>query len=279
MENDAVGVVGAGNLARRPWTEDFPIVGEEFPMRQMIPVGLALVGMALAAPAAATAGSPDTRPGLFARKARRTPPPQVVETMPTVQPASAVHVHTDGVRCPICEAAAAAPPVVMMGACSACENGSTTVHNHPMIVEGEAPGLASLGPAEAPGYARLGGATNATPVYAEPTPIGVMQAGYQPAMQPQGMQGGPVDVLALSEAREKAKRQAGPIAPTVGGMPGKPRHRPHILAHLFGFEGVFQIGREREARRQSQHAAIAYGAVNQPVTDVPASAVYSQGGH
>ena len=168
-------------------------------MRQMIPVGLALVGMALAAPAAATAGSPDTRPGLFARKARRTPPPQVVETMPTVQPASAVHVHTDGVRCPICEAAAAAPPVVMMGACSACENGSTTVHNHPMIVEGEAPGLASLGPAEAPGYARLGGATNATPVYAEPTPIGVMQAGYQPAMQPQGMQGGPVDVLALSK--------------------------------------------------------------------------------
>lgn len=262
---------------RHPLTEGFPIVGKEFPMRRIIPVGLALVGLGLALPAAATAGSPDTQSGLFAKKTRRArQTAQDPQFVPPAQPPMIEHIHTEGVPCTACEAAAP-PTVVMTGACAACENGSTTLHTHPMA---EGPGLASIGPAEAPGHAQLGGGMNAAPVFAEPTPIGVMQAGYRPQAQPpQGFQGSSVDVLALSEAREKEKRNAGPVAPTVGGMPGKPRSRPHILAHLFGFEGMFHMGRDREARRQSQHAAISYGPVNQVVTDVPASSVYGPSGH
>jgi hypothetical protein len=266
--------------------DDFPIEGEEFPMQRMIPVGLALIGMAV--PAAAIAGSP----GLFNKRHKDAPvtvpiapPPRFVQTedgtivQPTA-PAPYRHVHTAGVPCASCEAAAQ-PSVMTEGTCAACESGSAEVHTHPFAEE--APGLASLRPQEAPGYARIGGGTAPQPVFAEPTPIGVMQAGYRP----QGQQGqyqspgqqGPVDVLALSEARAKQKQQAANVPATMGGSPGKPRKRPHILAHLFGFDPLYRIGREREARRTSQHAAIAYGESDQIVTDVPASAVYSNGGH
>jgi hypothetical protein len=263
-------------------------------MRRILPVGLALVGVALAMPVAATAGSPDMMHGLFVKKHKKTKqaapapaPPQMIQNedgqiVQTVSPAPVDHVHTAGVPCTTCEAAAAAPPVIMEGACAACENGATTVHTHPVVEE--APGVASIRPQETPGYARVGGGgATQVPMYAEPTPIGVMQAGYHPQTQqgqyqPDGLQA-PVDVLALSEAREKEKRQASAVAPTMGGSPGKPRSRPHILAHLFGFDGVFRLGRDHEDQRASQHAAISYGPMNQVVTDVPASAVYGNGGH
>jgi hypothetical protein len=266
--------------------DDFPTEGEEFPMQRMIPVGLALIGMAI--PAAAMAGSP----GMFGKRHKETPvkvpiapPPQFVQMedgtiVQPVRPAAVDHVHNAGVPCATCEAAAA-PTVVMEGTCAACESGSAVAHPHPLAAE--APGLASLRPQEAPGYARIGDGAVSQPAFAEPTPIGVMQAGYRPQgqqgqYQPPGQQG-PVDVLALSEARAKQKQQAGNVPATMGGSPGKPRKRPHILAHLFGLDPLYRIGREREARRTSQHAAIAYGESNQIVTDVPASAVYGNGGH
>lgn len=263
-------------------------------MRRILPVGLALVGMALAMPVAATAGSPDMKHGLFVKRQKRakqaetTPapaPPRFIRTedgriVPTMAPAPVDHVHTADVPCTTCEAAAAPPTVIMEGACAACEKGATTVHAHPVVEE--SPGAASIRPRETPGYAQVGGATQ-VPMYAEPTPIGVMQTSYQPRtqqgqFQPNGLQA-PVDVLALSEAREKQKRQAAAVPPTMGGSPGKPRSRPRILAHLFGFDGMFHMGRDREAQRAGQHAAISYGGMNQVVTDVPASAVYGNGGH
>jgi hypothetical protein len=53
-----------------------------------------------------------------------------------------------------------------------------------------------------------------------------------------------------------------------------------VISHLFGVGGITRHAREARADRQKQqHASIAYDPPSQPVTELPASMVYGQGGH
>jgi hypothetical protein len=233
-----------------------PFEGKEFPMRRWISTGLALIGMALAVPAAATAGSPDMRHGLF--KGAKSQKKHVHQ-----------HVHNHDAPsggCSTCES----PEAVVVtngtltapGACTACQAAA--------MQQVEAPGLASLRPSEAPGFASMNGRDQV--LSSEPTPIGVVQAGFRP--EATGMP--TASSLFHQSAGQPQGANLGPIAPTMGGMPGKPHARPHIIRHLLGLDGFGRMGQEREAREASKHAQTTFGTNDQRVVDVPANMVYGR---
>ncbi len=136
--------------------------------------------------------------------------------------------------------------------CAACEAGAT--------------GVAYVGHGEdAPGYAMVGGGAGAA---GEPAPIGVMQVAHNnaAAMSPR------VDPL-MPRQQAPAAMVPAPMGHSMS-YPGIKR-RP-LLGHVLGLPAMGGLGREREARRRSQHAAIRYDEGVSQVTHLPASAVYGR---
>lgn len=171
------------------------------------------------------------------------PPPSAFP--PGVVVTQVAHDHKQGVACAACEAGAVPiAPVTMAGA-------------YP-------PGHASMGGPEmagnfAPGYASVG----------DPTPVGV-------ARNWQGAASGP-KVAAAGRAYDPTVMPSSMIPPQTA-IAGGGSGRPHVISHLLGVGGMTRHAREARAQRQREaHASIAYDAPGQPVTELPASAVYGKG--
>jgi hypothetical protein len=217
-------------------------------MQFLARAGLAVVGLALAAPVAAWADPPASpssphkhRRGLFGKERLcaecqraklqaqgiNIPPPPALPTGTVV---------TEGEVCTTCQASA----------------------GQPMIVEGAAPGYAVVGGDSAPGYAVVGGQGPT----ADPSPIGMVQA------RPNRAPGQPAT----------ADRSVMPVS-TAAPEPVRPlgSNRPHILSHLFGVSAIGRDFREERQRRKGQeHASIRYDEQPQKVTELPASTVYGK---
>ena len=179
-------------------------------------------------------------------------------------------------------------------ACSACQAG-TVVSGPATVVESSPPGHAVAGGQALagnypPGYAVSGGqvlAGNYPPGPAvsggnfgpgvasvEPTPVGVSRSSQTPLKNPHMAATGP-------------RAPAGPYDPSVQPSSMIPAQtaldrettaRPHILSHLLGFDGITRYFREsRDDKFRDAHAAISYDSASQPVTEVPATAVYGKG--
>lgn len=207
-------------------------------MRRLDSLRLAVIGLALAAPAVAWAGPPAEIVNSTAKHRRGRhlcPDCQLKEQM-----------RKDGLTVP--------PPTTVAGMpmasndlanCTACQAGGTVVM---------APGTSS-------GYAAVGGM-----VTAEPTPVGVVQTNYRAT--PTGGAPGYASVGGMNHAA------AVPPAGIPVGDP--PRGRAHVLAHLFGLPTRGDWTQESRARKRAAHAAIRYDDGVQKVTDLPASMVFGR---
>jgi hypothetical protein len=106
----------------------------------------------------------------------------------------------------------------------------------------------------------------------EPTPVGVVQAGFS--------QGGPMGMPSAvgdpSTAPGRAVAEAGPGPAPYRHSPTSSSN-PHILGHLFGWSG-FGAGRAdaRMQRKLETHAMISYDNDGTTVNELPASAVYGR---
>jgi hypothetical protein len=213
-------------------------------MRRLAPIGLALAGLALAAPTTLRAEKPATSApghkhprGLFGKRKL------------CVECQRAELRAKEGIDMP------APPPlpqgVVMEGgSCPTCPPGGSM-----MVVSGEAPGHAMVG-GPAPGYAVAGGA--------EPAPIA--------AVQPRGM----AQVAGRSAPTDRSVMPTSIPAPDP--MPNAGHNRPHIISHLFGLSAIGQTRREEAEKRAGQkHASIRYDNAPSPkVTELPSSVVYGR---
>lgn len=226
-------------------------------MRRFVSLGLTVLGLAIAVPCVAEAGPCPTcdainqgNRGLLGRpsKSRHLCPKCQLDAALRESGSNPVVIHN-----------AAGPDMLppgvsgmngmqgMPGACAACE--------------------ASAPSGEPAGYAALG--TGGTIISTEPTPIGLMRAGFQP-------QAGPVPATAASPMGMAGHPTLIPAAPT--GWQPRRSHRTSVIAHLFGLDGFGQWRADRAEARASQHARLPLGSTpgTGPVTDVPASAVYGR---
>jgi hypothetical protein len=228
-------------------------------MRVLARISCTLAGLALAAPAAATADD-----------AYSTTAPA---------PAKAPHKHRwslfGGERlCAECQRAKVKAkdgvdvppppplpgPAVNGGACVACGTPTQVMASHgnvtvsPMM-PGTAPGMASVG-GDPVGYAAVGN---------DPAPIGM----YEPRLAAAAPVRGPAGAQ-----RDSAVTASGYSPTTVSPMPS---NRPHVLSHLLGVSAIGRDAREaRERRREEKHASIPYGTQTSAVNDVPAKVVYGR---
>lgn len=228
-------------------------------MRFFARMGLAVLGLAVAAPHAVWAD-----------------PPASVASQPPG------HVHRKGLfgrtkNCPECQRAKlqaqginmpAPPPlpqgVVMEGgavagaSCPTCVAGGGQVV---MIQDGSAPGYAVVGgPGGAPGYAVVGGEGPT----GDPLPIGAVasRGAYPPAGRP-----GVADPSVMPTSI--------PAPPEPVRPPG--HNHPQIIGHMFGLTGIGRHQREEsERRRREKHASIHYDQQTDKVTELPASVVYKK---
>lgn len=225
-------------------------------MQFLARAGLAVMGLALAAPVAVWADPPASssnphnhRRGLFGKQrlcaeCQRAKLQAEGINIPPPPPLPGAAVTTEGGVCTTCQASAG--QVVM------------PAPGQGVVVEGAAPGYAVVGGDAAPGYAVVGGEAPT----ADPSPIGMVQA--RPNQ-------GPAPASAASA--DRSVMPASMAAPD----PVKPNgsNRPRILSHLFGVSAIGRDFREeRERRRGQEHASIRYDAQPQKVTELPASAVY-----
>lgn len=224
-------------------------------MHLLARTGLALLGLALAAPVAVWADPPASadssnphqhRRGLFGKQKlcaecqRAKLQAQGINIPPPPALPQGV-VTTDGGVCTTCQQAAGQEGVVIS---------STEA----------APGYAVVGGDSAPGYAVVGGQMPT----ADPSPIGVVQG--RPAQAPGRPAGTDRSVMQAS------------VAPAPDPVRPAGSNRPQILSHLFGISAIGRDYREAKQRRKGEaHAAIRY---DQPpterVTDLPASKVYGK---
>jgi hypothetical protein len=249
-------------------------------MRCLSRIGLALLGLSLAAPPASQAGAPfmngsylpPSKPAkppkpAEADKGRRGEDPPVDEALlcPECQRAKLL---AQGIRVP----PVPPPPdgmIVGSRSCPKCNRPAAYTVMGParpaaaptMMAGGDAPGRAVVGGEMMPGYAVVGG---------EPAPVGVMRTTFA---GPAAGRPSPYDRTAMGAM--------GPIpaAPTPTGAVGETR--PHVLAHLFGISAMRRDLREarevREERKREMHAATAYGSQDPAaVTELPASMVYGR---
>jgi hypothetical protein len=249
-------------------------------MRCLSRIGLAVLGLSVAAPPASQAGAPFMN-GSY------TPPSK------PAKPATANQARPGGdapadeeMLCPECQRAKLmaqgirVPPVppppdgMIVGsrACPKCNRPAAYTVMGParpskpaagatMMAGGDAPGRAVVGGEMMPGYAVVEG---------EPAPVGVMRTTFAGPGAGRPM---PSDRAAMGSM--------GPIpaAPTPTGAVGDTR--PHILGHLFGISALRRDLREsreaREERKRELHAATTYGPQDQAtVTELPASMVYGR---
>ncbi len=199
------------------------------------------------------------------------------------------HIHRWRKVCPACAAAkqqmaSAMPPGKFVG-CAHSKNGVCSACQAALNMPGT--WAAQGAPAEAPGRAVV---SNGTPAVAgteegpmsEPTPVGVVRAGYSqyPAGGMMAMQSqmGPGGMPAQAPGRAVAESNMPPgrefyQKPGNGGFP-----RPHILGHLFGWSGIGSERRsEQEFKKRESHAMQTFDP-NAPtgVSELPASAVFGK---
>jgi hypothetical protein len=151
--------------------------------------------------------------------------------------------------------------------CTACQAGATVAAGPTYVMSGEAPGQVIVG--MAPGTSFAGGTVLST----EPAPVGVMRtslnaasraAAEPPGYATVGAPGGP----------GMGPAQAVPPAPEI--IAPSRHKRPHVLTHLFGLDALAAGHHARVAKRESAHASIAYGPLDQHLTELPASMVYGR---
>jgi hypothetical protein len=128
-----------------------------------------------------------------------------------------------------------------------------------------------VGGPEAPGYAVVGEAM----VGSEPVPVGVAKDRNHGAMDARmaamgGRPGsGPVDPSVVPTN----------LPPAQVALSSPSSNRPHIISHLFGLPSFGRYHRDQQDRERQKHASIAYGQVDQQVSEVPASLVYGKDKH
>jgi hypothetical protein len=223
-------------------------------MRLIVRMGLAVLGLAVAAPHVVWADPPASAanqpPGHTHRKGlfRRT------KHCPECQRAK---LQAQGINMP------APPPlpqgvVVEGGSCPTCVAGGGQVV---MTQDGSAPGYTVVGgQGSAPGYAVVGGEGPTS----EPMPIGAVAArGAHPAAGRPGMADPSVMPTSIPSPPE-------PVRPAG-------HNRPNVLGHLFGVTALGRHQREEtERRRREKHASIHYDQQSDKVTELPASVVYKK---
>ncbi len=202
---------------------------------------------------------------------------------------------TGAYKCPSCQLAdaqrkAGDRPIIVTGAspiehtgagCAACaaSGGEGVI----VMESGEAPGVARLGGAHPGGVVMPGG----YPITGEPTPIGMVRAGYDLDARQTSYTGatfdpthGPSRAPSMMSAPGMGMGMGmppGAIPPAPTPMDSQAR-RTSILGHLFGLDGIGRYGESRAARRAAEHAAIPMGApagAARP-TELPASMVYGR---
>lgn len=151
--------------------------------------------------------------------------------------------------------------------CPTCQGGRIMAPGDP-----HAPGIAAVGgDPSAPGIAVVNEMMSA-----EPTPVGMATA------RPHGFSG--INVAGTAGPRP-AMGAYDPLVAPAGIPPAQdvvtaPGHdHPHIIGHLFGIPNFGMMRRAQEDKERARHAAISYGQSNKPVTELPASVVYSNGSH
>jgi hypothetical protein len=265
-------------------------------MRRIVPIGLTLLGAAIAAPASSMAQSAATKSPIF----HRTAPAPAVKVVEGEAGHSHAHNHARGLfgkgrPCVECQRAKLAaqgiyvppPPDALAGripaegVCTSCQQaaaaGGQVVMMEGMPVESSA---------EPAGHAVVGDLGQGQPAgsalaNAEPMPVGVVQTNYNSGAPAPYSVNDRIDPLARGHAG--ISRPDGPV-PMNGPVPPAPtpassgaNTRPRVLAHLFGFDGIGRAGREaREQKTREQHAKISYGNQSGPISELPASMVYGR---
>ena len=210
-------------------------------MRNVARIRLALAGLTLALPASAGAGQPETC--LPCQEAAQAAGPRA----PRLCASCAAKMQGQG----------AMPPMMAGGpACATCQ--------------ADGAGYASTG-GPAPGYASTGMMMTS----GEPTPIGVVQAGYSQGQSPAAMPMAP------------GRASVGPMAPSIPMasmnehpdlFAPRPRHRSAFFSTLLGLP---RLGTHREARQEQarqDHAQMTFGQAAARPTEMPTSLLYGPGG-
>ncbi len=212
-------------------------------MRRLAPVGLALLGLALAVPAVVRAGLDPVPEGTTSTNGWFAKPRHLCARCQALE---AQRLATGG-----SVALPGGPPVPGCAACAAMA-GQGVVQGAPIMMGAEMPGVATLGGSRV--------------VSTEPAPIDVVRTSYNhSAAMP-----GPTMMGATA-----GRAPMVPPAPT-GWVP-PPSPRPGILKHLFGLDGWGRRAEARAARAASAHAAMPLGnPASSPVGDLPASVVYGR---
>ncbi|MGO9600863.1 MAG: hypothetical protein ACLP7Q_23020 [Isosphaeraceae bacterium] len=161
--------------------------------------------------------------------------------------------------------------------CSACQ-AATVVGGPATVVESYPPGHAvSGGQVMAgnypPGYAVSGGNFAPGVASVEPTPVGVSRSSQTRWNSSRVAATGP---RVPAGPYDSSVRPSSMIPPQTALDP-ETTSRPHILSHLFGFDGIARHLREsRDDKAREAHASISYDSTSQPVTALPAAAVYGK---
>jgi len=211
-------------------------------MRRLARIGLATLGLTVAAPDAVWAGQPvTTTTGATKHKHPRT----LFGKEKLCVECQRAQLQAQGINMP------APPPlpqgVVMEGGqCTTCQT---------------APGTAVVNGDSVPGYAVVG-----DPMMegAGPAPIGVVQARLGGPMAPGA---GLTDRAVMPTS----------IPPANDPVPPAGSNRPHVVSHVLGLSAFGRDRREEAQRRSGQkHASIRYGGDEQRLTELPASKVYGR---
>lgn len=240
-------------------------------MRRLAPLCLALLGAGLARPAAAQPGPSADCPSCAAGAAM---PGYAGGPGFAPGPDTSRHSHPHTRRCPKCQLdraqrQAGHNQLIVTGPdggpsgdvpCVSCAGGPG------MVIMGEAPGLAMLGPG------------TRSVVSPEPAPIGVVQAGFRPGAGAAGMPPGGAMTMARPGYGMMPGHPGGPMVPPAQTPVGGGRHRrTSVLGHLFGLDGFGHMGDGRRARAASTHAATRVGNLGTaPMSEIPASFVYGR---
>jgi hypothetical protein len=219
-------------------------------------IRLALFGLIAAAPTAAMAGAPEA---CQACQGGHKPPAKVRGPRLCANCLAAQQQANGGVAPP--------PMMVVNGGCATCQQGGQPIYvtSAPVYQQGGQPMYVT----SAPGYATT--APGMT-IVGEPTPIGVVQASYQPAG------------AAASSAPGRAVVGPGSTPYNPATMPASPNlvgsdhghNQPHVVGHMLGLRRFGGLREARQAREKENHASIPYGDNGRQVTELPASMVYGR---
>jgi hypothetical protein len=212
-------------------------------------IRIALFGLAMAAPAVVLAGPPD-----FAHPKKKTQKPHLCARCAAAQQQAA-------------NAGYVAPPpmVTANGECTTCQPGQPMIMNGAPVVMNGAPVVMNGAPVVmngAPGFAVVG----------EPTPIGVVQASYQPSAAQASTVPGRAVVGPATQFGPSAMPTGSPNL--VGSS--QVHHRPNVVGHLLGFRRFQTFHEAKFEKEKASHAAIPYGSYDKPVTELPASVVFGR---